>query len=29
MGDLFVEHGYRSANNGTYLSAFKFVAGYI
>ena len=26
MGDLFVEHGYRSANNGTYLSAFKFVA---
>lgn len=26
MGDLFVEHGYRSANNGTYLSAFRFVA---
>ena len=26
MGNLFVEHGYRSANNGTYLSAFRFVA---
>ena len=26
MEDLFVEHGYRSANNGTYLSAFRFVA---
>lgn len=26
MGDLFVEHGYRSANSGTYLSAFRFVA---
>lgn len=26
MADLFVEHGYRSANNGTYLSAFRFVA---
>lgn len=26
MGDLFVAHGYRSANNGTYLSAFRFVA---
>ena len=25
MGDLFVEHGYRSANNGTYLSAFRFI----
>lgn len=26
MGDLFVEYGYRSANNGTYFSAFRFVA---
>lgn len=26
MADLFVKHGYRSANNGTYLSAFRFVA---
>lgn len=26
MADLFVEYGYRSANNGTYLSAFRFVA---
>ena len=26
MGDLFVKYGYRSANNGTYWSAFKFVA---
>lgn len=26
MGDLFVQHGYRSANNGTYLSAFRAVA---
>lgn len=26
MGDLFVKYGYRSANNGTYYSAFRFVA---
>lgn len=26
MGDLFVKYGYRSANNGTYLSAFRFTA---
>lgn len=26
MGDLFVQYGYRSANNGTYLSAFRFTA---
>ena len=26
MADLFVEYGYRSTNNGTYLSAFRFVA---
>ena len=26
MGDLFVKHGYRSADNGTYFSAFRFVA---
>ncbi len=26
MGDLFVKYGYRSKDNGTYLSAFKFVA---
>lgn len=26
MSDLFVRYGYRSANNGTYLSAFRFVA---
>ena len=26
MCNLFVKHGYRSANNGTYLSAFRFVA---
>lgn len=26
MADLFIEYGYRSANNGTYLSAFRFVA---
>lgn len=26
MGDLFVENGYRSANSGTYLSAFRWVA---
>ena len=26
MGDLFVKYGYRSADNGTYWSAFKFVA---
>lgn len=26
MSDLFVKYGYRSANNGTYLSAFRFVA---
>lgn len=26
MGDLFVKYGYRSANNGTYFSAFRFVA---
>ena len=26
MGNLFVKYGYRSANNGTYLSAFSWVA---
>lgn len=26
MGDLFVKYGYRSANNGTYWSAFRAVA---
>ena len=26
MADLFVRYGYRSAGNGTYLSAFRFVA---
>ena len=26
MGDLFVQYGYRSSNNGTYLSAFRWVA---
>ena len=26
MGDLFVKYGYRSANNGTYFSAFRWVA---
>ena len=26
MGDLFIEHGYRSANQGTYWSAFRWVA---
>ena len=26
MGDLFVQYGYRSANNGTYWSAFRWVA---
>ena len=26
MGDLFVEYGYRSRNNGTYFSAMKWVA---
>lgn len=26
MCDLFVQHGYRSANNGTYFSAFRAVA---
>lgn len=26
MGDLFVRYGYRSADNGTYFSAFRFVA---
>lgn len=26
MGDLFVEYGYRSANSGTYWSAFRWVA---
>lgn len=26
MGDLFVKYGYRSANSGTYLSAFRAVA---
>lgn len=26
MGDLFARYGYRSANNGTYFSAFRFVA---
>ena len=26
MGDLFVKYGFRSANNGTYFSAFRFVA---
>lgn len=28
MGDLYVSHGYRSANNGTYLAAFKWTANY-
>lgn len=26
MADLFVKYGYRSANNGTYYSAFRFTA---
>ena len=26
MGDLFVQNGYRSSNNGTYWSAFRWVA---
>ena len=26
MANLFVNYGYRTANNGTYLSAFRFVA---
>lgn len=26
MADLFVKYGYRSANNGTYWSAFRAVA---
>lgn len=26
MGDLFVKYGYRTSNNGTYFSAFRFVA---
>ena len=26
MGDLFVQYGYRSASNGTYWSAFRWVA---
>ena len=26
MSDLFVQHGYRSSNNGTYFSAFRAVA---
>lgn len=26
MGDLFVQYGYRSSNNGTYWSAFRWVA---
>lgn len=26
MSDLFVQYGYRSANNGTYYSAFRFTA---
>lgn len=26
MGDLFVEYGYRSTNNGTYFSAMKWTA---
>ena len=26
MGDLFVKYGFRSANNGTYFSAFRWVA---
>jgi hypothetical protein len=26
IGDLFVQYGYRSANSGTYLSAFKWTA---
>ena len=26
MGDLFVQYGYRSANNGTYWSAFRWTA---
>ena len=26
LGDIFVENGYRSANSGTYWSAFRAVA---
>lgn len=26
IADMFVENGYRSANNGTYLKAFEFIA---
>ena len=26
MGKLFVKYGYRSANNGTYFSAFRAIA---
>lgn len=26
MGDLFLKYGYRSANQGTYWSAFRWVA---
>lgn len=26
MSDLFVRYGYRSSNNGTYFSAFRFIA---
>lgn len=28
MGDLYVSHGFRTANNGTYTSAFKWTANY-
>lgn len=28
MGDLYVSHGFRSPNDGTYLSAFKWTANY-
>lgn len=28
MGDLFIQHGFRTTNNGTYYSAFPWVANY-
>lgn len=28
MGDLFIQYGFRTANNGTYYSAFPWVANY-
>lgn len=28
MGDLFIKHGFRTTNNGTYFSAFPWVADY-